>query len=239
MPKVIGDTRGVCSASQKRVGGASGATGTISPSSSDRRHVVPAFRLDDDDLRVRARPARCPTPARRRRTGRRSAAAAPSELLHDLQPAVPCPATIARIVEARHHDRARFARQSGRRSPRGSRSGDRRRRSRRLRRACPRPSPAGASAGMTMIAADAEPPRGDGHAARMIAGREGDHAPLPLLRRQLQQPVGRAPQLERAAGLQAFAFQPDAAARDSRSRSAASARPVPRSARRRRARLRE
>ena len=37
---------------------------------------------------------------------------------------------------------------------------------------------------------------------------------LPLLGAKLQQPVGRAPQLEGAAGLQAFAFEPDAVALD-------------------------
>ena len=57
---------------------------------------------------------------------------------------------------------------------------------------------------------DAEPLRGDRHALGMIAGGEGDHAALPLLVAELHQPVGRAAQLERAAGLQAFAFQPDA-----------------------------
>jgi hypothetical protein len=48
----------------------------------------------------------------------------------------------------------------------------------------------------------------------MVARRESDDAPLALLRRKLQQPVGRPAQLERPASLQAFAFQPDARALD-------------------------
>ena len=56
--------------------------------------------------------------------------------------------------------------------------------------------------------------RGDGHAARVIARREGDDAALALFGRELQQPVGCAPQLERAASLQAFALDPDAGAAD-------------------------
>ena len=48
----------------------------------------------------------------------------------------------------------------------------------------------------------------------MIARREGDDAALALLRRQLEQPVGRAPQLKCAAGLQALAFEPDSRRRD-------------------------
>ena len=48
----------------------------------------------------------------------------------------------------------------------------------------------------------------------MIARGESDHAPLPFLRRELEQAVGRAAELEGAAGLQAFAFQPDADAVD-------------------------
>jgi hypothetical protein len=43
----------------------------------------------------------------------------------------------------------------------------------------------------------------------VIARRKGDHAPLLFLVRQLQQPVGRAPQLEGTAGLKGFALQPD------------------------------
>jgi hypothetical protein len=44
----------------------------------------------------------------------------------------------------------------------------------------------------------------------MIARRESDHAMLALLGGKLKQPVGRAPELERAAGLQAFTLEPDA-----------------------------
>ena len=69
----------------------------------------------------------------------------------------------------------------------------------------------GASAGITIDRRNAEPPRGDRHAAGVIARGKGDHAALAAPRRQLQQPVGRAPQLERAAGLQALAFEPDSA----------------------------
>ena len=56
------------------------------------------------------------------------------------------------------------------------------------------------------------PTRRDRHPARVIARREGNDAPLPLFRRKLQQAVGRPPQLERAAGLQALAFEPYASA---------------------------
>ena len=48
----------------------------------------------------------------------------------------------------------------------------------------------------------------------MIAGGEGDDAPFPLVLRELQQAIGRTPQLERAAGLQALAFEPDSRAFD-------------------------
>jgi hypothetical protein len=44
----------------------------------------------------------------------------------------------------------------------------------------------------------------------MIARGKSDHAASALVGRKLQQPIGRAAKLERAAGLQAFAFQPDA-----------------------------
>jgi len=48
----------------------------------------------------------------------------------------------------------------------------------------------------------------------VIAGGEGDDAAYPLLLRELQQAIGRASQLERAAGLQALAFEPDSRAFD-------------------------
>jgi hypothetical protein len=43
----------------------------------------------------------------------------------------------------------------------------------------------------------------------MVAGGKGDDAALALGWRQLQQAVGRSAQLERSAGLQTLAFQPD------------------------------
>ena len=46
----------------------------------------------------------------------------------------------------------------------------------------------------------------------MIAGSKSDDAPPALFCRKLQQAVGGAPQLEGAARLQAFAFQPQASA---------------------------
>ena len=61
---------------------------------------------------------------------------------------------------------------------------------------------------------DLEAPGGDRHSARMIARRESDDAALPLFLAELQQAIGCAPQLECAAGLQAFAFEPDADALD-------------------------
>jgi len=48
----------------------------------------------------------------------------------------------------------------------------------------------------------------------VVAGGESDDAAFALFGRELQQPVGRAPQLERSAGLQAFAFEPDSRAAD-------------------------
>jgi hypothetical protein len=44
----------------------------------------------------------------------------------------------------------------------------------------------------------------------MIARGKGDYAPLPLRIAEQHQPVGRAAQFERSAGLQTFAFKPDA-----------------------------
>lgn len=48
----------------------------------------------------------------------------------------------------------------------------------------------------------------------MIARGKGDDALFAFLRRQLEETVRRAPQLEGAAGLQALAFEPDASAVD-------------------------
>jgi hypothetical protein len=48
----------------------------------------------------------------------------------------------------------------------------------------------------------------------VVPRRESDDAALPLLVRELQQTVGRTPQFERAASLQAFALQPDSDAVD-------------------------
>ena len=59
---------------------------------------------------------------------------------------------------------------------------------------------------------DCQSPGRNGDAARVVARREGDDAPLPLLRRKLEQSVGRSAQLEGAARLQTLAFQPDAGA---------------------------
>ena len=150
-----------------------------------------------------------------------------AELLEDLEPDRALPGDDRRIVEARHDRRAASPRRcraaiASRLSVRAVVEDDLRAFGARAVDLHP-----GASAGMTIVAANAEPPRRDRHAARMIARREGDHAALPLLGDQLQQPVGRAAQLERAAGLQAFAFQPDARAVDLGFRSAAFARPVP------------
>ena len=52
--------------------------------------------------------------------------------------------------------------------------------------------------------------------AGVVARGESDDASLPLLRAQLEQPVGRPAQLERPAGLQALAFQPDRTSPDVR-----------------------
>ena len=50
----------------------------------------------------------------------------------------------------------------------------------------------------------------------MIARRESDHAARTLLGVELEQAVARAAQFERAAGLEALAFEPPAATVDSR-----------------------
>jgi hypothetical protein len=55
--------------------------------------------------------------------------------------------------------------------------------------------------------ADAEPFCGNRHAARVIPRRKGDNAAFALPGRELEQAVGRASQLERAAGLQTLAFE--------------------------------
>ena len=208
----------------------------------DRRHARGLERVAEGVAARRARPARsrrarASAPcrpslrARRRRSPRPGTASAmpeaspppphgmtiraggAAELLDDLEPDRALPGDDRRIVEARHHGRAGLV---------GDPRGD-------LLAAL---GPAVVEDDLGALAAraldlhlrrvgrhdddrpDAEPPRGDRHAARVIARREGDHAALPLLRRELQQPVGRAPQLERAAGLQALAFEPDARARD-------------------------
>jgi hypothetical protein len=48
----------------------------------------------------------------------------------------------------------------------------------------------------------------------VIARRKGYDSARPFLLRQLQEAVGRASQLERVAGLQALAFEPDSGAAD-------------------------
>jgi hypothetical protein len=49
-----------------------------------------------------------------------------------------------------------------------------------------------------------------GDRARMIAGRDRDHAPGALRIAQLQQPVGRTPELESAGRLQVVELEMDA-----------------------------
>ena len=74
----------------------------------------------------------------------------------------------------------RARRPAARRSPRGSRSRGRRRRSRRPQRRVASIFTAGASAGITIVAGDAEPLRRQRHALGMIARRESDDAARPL-----------------------------------------------------------
>ena len=61
---------------------------------------------------------------------------------------------------------------------------------------------------------NAEPMCVIGHALRMIAGRHRDHAALPFVRRQRQQPVERAALLEGRGELQVLEFEPEIAAAD-------------------------
>jgi hypothetical protein len=229
---VIGETRGVCSASHK-VGGASGRPARSRRCSSERpcRPSLPARRRRSRLGQASA----IPPPARRRRTGRRSARRLRlAELLEDLEPDRALPGDDVRIVEARHHGCAR-SRASARRSPRGF-------------------GPAVVEDDLGALRARAF------DLDRRRVGRHDDDRGMPSRRRRsprpahdcptrkrprpapapprsAAQPVGRAAQLERAAGLQAFAFQPHALAPIS-PRSAASARPGRRSARRLRARHR-
>ena len=129
------------------------------------------------------------------------------------RPAVPCPATIAGSSKLGHHRCARFVC-----DPRRDR----------LAALC---SPIveddlralGASAFDLHLRRigrhdddrpNTEPLRRNRNATSVIARRKGDDAPLPLFGRKLQQPVGRAAQLERATSLQTFTFQPDARAAD-------------------------
>ena len=56
--------------------------------------------------------------------------------------------------------------------------------------------------------ANAQPFRRDRDPAGVVAGRKGHDASRPFFGRKLQQTVGRAPQLEGTAGLQALAFKP-------------------------------
>ena len=154
---------------------------------------------------------------------------APAKLLHDLEPAVPCPATIAGSsklgttvapVSSADSRGDRFAAFGAAVVEDDLRALAARAVDLHLRRIGRHDDDR----------ANAEPPGRDRHAARMIAGRESDDAALALLRVELQQPVGRAPQLEGAAGLQALALQPDRRAVDLALDRAASARPARRSA---------
>ena len=70
---------------------------------------------------------------------------------------------------------------------------------------------------------NAEPAGVIGHALRMVAGRHGDHAALPLVGRELQQRVQRAALLERGGELQVLELEPDIGLGDARQRLAAQA----------------
>ena len=140
MSKVIGETRGVWSASQK-VSGASAATGTISPTSSDRPmssqpsgSTITISSVGTGQRDSRRKPAAA--------AGNDDAPRGHGHLLQDLEPGRALPRDDRRIGEARHHRSAGFG---------GNFCGDLLAALGApvveddlgaLRRACPRPSPA-------------------------------------------------------------------------------------------------
>ena len=224
---MIGDTRGVMIASQK-VSGASGPTGTISSFSSERAmssHPSGSTTTISASGTASAMPDASPPPPQGmtiRAGGRPSCSTISS-------PAVPCPATIAgssklgttvapRLVCDPRRDR--LAALGTPVVEDDLRAFSARALDLHLRRI----------RGHDDDRPNAEPAGRDSHAARVISRRESDDAPLPLLRRELEQAVGRAPQLECAAGLQALAFQPGSHTIDVRFRSTAFARRRRRSA---------
>ena len=151
-PKVSGETSLVCSASQ-RVGGAGSSTGTIAPparASGPCRPSLPARRR-----RSRAPgsasaipPERPPPPQ-----GTSTIGGARAELRRDLDADAALPFDHVDIVERAAPGSRRAPRRGGRRSPRGSRWRGRRRRSPRPAARVASSFTAGASDGMTMVAA--------------------------------------------------------------------------------------
>ena len=174
------------------------------------RHIVPALGLGAEDKRVGTgqRDSRSePAPADRNRDQWRWRCAGLGQLIEDFEADRALSRDDVPIVEARHQCRAGPGRE-----PRGNRlailgaavvEDD-------LRALGPR------SVDFQRWRVgrhddrrrDAQAPRGDRHALRMIARREGHHAPRPLVIVEQQQAVGRAPQLECAAGLEALALEP-------------------------------
>src|SRR5947209_9001421 len=175
-------------------------------------HVVPAFGLNDDDCRLgygQRDSGREPAATAGNRDPRRRA----PQLLDDVQPGTALPRDDRRVVEAGDDGRAGLSRY-----PRGNGlatlvspvvEDDLR-----AFRASAFNFHAWRIGRHDDDRANPEPPRRDRDAARMIAGRERDDTPLTLIWRELEQPVGRTAELERAAGLKALALEPDACARD-------------------------
>ena len=174
------------------------------------RHIVPAFGLGTEDPRVGAgeRDPRCQAaPADRNRNQKRWRGAGLRQLVENFEADTALARDDMLIVEARHQSCAALG---------GQARGD----GLALFGAAVVEDDGGALGpgavdfelrrvgGHDDRRGDAQAARGDRHALRVIARRKRHHTPRPFVFIEQQQAVGRAPQLECAAGLEAFAFQP-------------------------------
>ena len=182
------------------------------------RHVVPSFGLGANDPRVRTgerHPRGKPAAADRNRDQRRFASDRLPELVEDFEPDGALAGNHMTVVERGYDGGSGPGRKPG-----GNRHAV-------LGPAVIEHHVASVGAGavdfdLRRIARhddrrlDAEAPSRNRHALRMIAGGESHHAALAFGRVELEQAVARSAQLERAAGLQGLAFEPDPAARELR-----------------------